>query len=74
MSDAKSYAVYHPGTGTLISLDDTVYIVEVSGLDEETLDSLEYGSLDEGDLALMGAKKIDSHTAHAVHGLLESGE
>jgi len=39
----KDLLIYHPGTGTVISLRDPVYLVDVDVLDEETLDELEQG-------------------------------
>ena len=39
----KDLLIYHPGTGTAISLRDIVYLVDVDNLDDETLEELEAG-------------------------------
>ena len=39
----KDLFIYHPGTGTVISLRDPVYLVDIASLDEETLEELEMG-------------------------------
>ena len=39
----KDLFIYHPGTATVISLRDTVYLVDTANLDEETLGELEMG-------------------------------
>ena len=39
----KDLFIYHPGTGTVISLRDPVYLVDTANLDEETLGELEAG-------------------------------
>ena len=39
----KDLLIYHPGTGTVISLRDPVYLVDAAAVDEETLDELEMG-------------------------------
>ena len=41
--NTKDLLIYHPGTGTVISLRDLVYLIDASELDEETLDELEMG-------------------------------
>lgn len=40
----KDLLIYHPGTGTVISLSDPVYLVDTAVIDEETLDELEMGA------------------------------
>ena len=40
----KDLLIYHPGTGTVISLADPVYLIDTSAIDEETLDELEMGT------------------------------
>lgn len=40
----KDLLIYHPGTGTLISLTDEVYLVDAGIVSEETLDSMENGA------------------------------
>jgi len=37
--------IYHPGSGTLISLSDSVYLIDASRLSEETLEDLSMGSV-----------------------------
>ena len=39
----KDLLIYHPGTGTVISLSDPVYLVDAANLDDETLGELEMG-------------------------------
>lgn len=39
----KDLFIYHPGTGTVISLSDPVYLVDTAVIDEQTLDELEQG-------------------------------
>lgn len=39
----KDLFIYHPGTATVISLRDPVYLVDTANLDEQTLDELEAG-------------------------------
>jgi hypothetical protein len=39
----KNLLIYHPGTGTVISLRDAVYLVNVDNLDDQTLEELEAG-------------------------------
>lgn len=41
--NTKDLLIYHPGTGTVISLGDLVYLIDASELDEETLEELENG-------------------------------
>ena len=35
--------IYHPGTGTLISLRDEVYVVDAARVREDILDAMEMG-------------------------------
>lgn len=72
--NTRDLLIYHPGTGTVISLNDIVYLIDASELDEETLDELENGvsnvspqfhkgySLDKygigGSVVKVGAKRI----------------
>jgi hypothetical protein len=35
--------IYHPGTGTLISLADHVYLVDPNGIDQRIWDGMEFG-------------------------------
>lgn len=39
----KDLFIYHPGSGTFISLADPVYLVDTAALDEDALDELEMG-------------------------------
>ena len=39
-----SLYIYHEGTGTLISLDDKVFLINDKYCDEDTLDSMENGA------------------------------
>lgn len=46
----KNFMVYHPSTGTLISLSDPVYLVDTAIVSEDILDSMEMGgTVDERD-------------------------
>jgi hypothetical protein len=40
----KDLFIYHPGTGTLISLADAVYLCDSEIIDSETLESMENGA------------------------------
>jgi hypothetical protein len=39
----RDLLIYHPGTGTLISLSDEVYLVDAGRVREDILDSMESG-------------------------------
>jgi len=46
----KDLVIYHPGTGTLISLSDEVYLVDVDKVREDILEEMEDGgTVDERD-------------------------
>lgn len=46
----KTLYIYHPGTGTVISLSDEVYLVNTEWLSEDILDDMSNGlTLDESD-------------------------
>lgn len=46
----KDLVIYHPGTGTLISLSDEVYLVDVDKVREDILEKMEDGgTVDERD-------------------------
>ena len=46
----RDLLVYHPGTGTVISLRDEVYLVDATRVREDILDAMEDGgTLDERD-------------------------
>jgi len=40
----KNLFVYHPGSGTFISLADPVYLIDVDAQSDESLDEFEMGS------------------------------
>lgn len=39
----RDLLIYHPGTGTLISLRDEVYVVDAARVREDILDAMEMG-------------------------------
>jgi hypothetical protein len=42
-SEYRDLYIYHPGTGTLISLRDPVYLVDAAAIPEELLDEMSDG-------------------------------
>ena len=49
-SRKRDLILYHPGTGTLISLSDEVYLIDAAIVPERVLDDMEDGrTLDERD-------------------------
>jgi len=42
----SDYFIYHPGSGTMIALSDTVYVIDATSLTELELDESEAGVLD----------------------------
>ena len=56
----KDLVIYHPGTGTLISLSDEVYLIDAGSIDEETLDDLEMGAVGDAGADSLGYR-IDNY-------------
>lgn len=48
--------IYHPGSGTMIPLSDTVYIIDATDMPEETLDLYEAGAVDVFDAMYAGVR------------------
>ncbi len=56
----KNLFVYHPGSGTFISLADPVYLIDVDIQSDESLDAFEMGSASEHFASVRGIR-IDNH-------------
>jgi hypothetical protein len=52
--------IYHPGTGTCVSLADPVYLVDAGQLCERDLAALDEGTLDKFAASVIGTR-IDNH-------------
>lgn len=50
----KDLVIYHPGTGTVISLSDEVYMIDAARLSDEDRRQLEEGWLSEADAYAVG--------------------
>lgn len=50
----KDLVIYHPGTGTVISLSDEVYMIDAARLSDEERSELEEGWLPEADAYAVG--------------------
>ena len=51
---SKDLVIYHPGTGTVISLSDGVYMIDAARLSDEDRRQLEEGWLSEADAYAVG--------------------
>ena len=51
---SKDLVIYHPGTGTVISLSDEVYMIDASRLSDEDRRQLEEGWLSAADAYSVG--------------------
>jgi hypothetical protein len=40
----RDLIIYHPGTGTIISLSDTVYLIDCNEVSEYVNEALDYGA------------------------------
>lgn len=50
----KNLFIYHPGTGTMISLSDPVYLVDTAVCSDEMLDMFSNGAADRNYAATLG--------------------
>lgn len=51
---SKDLVIYHPGTGTVISLSDEVYMIDAARLSDDEKKDLEYGNLSAADAYSVG--------------------
>lgn len=52
--------IYHPGTGTCISLADPVYLLDTSTMSSRDIAALDQGTLDRFAASVIGTR-IDTH-------------
>lgn len=56
----KDLFIYHPGTGTMISLSDPVYLIDTDACSNMDLEEFENGSADNS-LAYMRGWRLDNY-------------
>ena len=56
----KDLFIYHPGSGTFISLADPVYLIDTNGVSDDDLDQFEMGSADQH-FATVRGYRIDNY-------------
>ena len=56
----KNLFIYHPGSGTFISLADPVYLIDVDAQSDNDLDTFEMGSGDQHFASVRGCR-IDNY-------------
>lgn len=61
--------IYHPGTGTCVSLADPVFLIDAGRLCERDLKALDEGTLDRWGARIVGTR-IDNHNmTHLFFGM-----
>jgi hypothetical protein len=48
--------IYHPGTGTCLSLDDDVYLVTTHNMSDTDVENLDAGTLSEWSASVLGLR------------------
>lgn len=64
----KNLFIYHPGTGTMISLADPVYLIDVDAQSDESLDAFEMGSADQHFASVRGYRIGNANTTKLFFG------
>lgn len=56
MTNKRDLFIYHPGTGTVISLSDEVYMIDYNTLPPDLQEDVEYGCLSDGHAYAYGTR------------------
>jgi len=60
--------IYHPGTGTTVSLADPVYLLDASSISSRDLVALDEGTLDKFAASVIGIRIDNTNMGHIFYG------
>lgn len=60
--------IYHPGTGTTVSLADPVYLLDASSISSRDLAALDEGTLDKFAASVIGIRIDNTNMGHIFYG------
>jgi hypothetical protein len=64
----RDLCIYHPGTGTLISLSDPVYLVNAATASQRDIEKMENGSLDRFASSVIGIRIDNTNMGNIFYG------